>query len=179
VFAQVSTTSPLCVYSDCGGHLTVINRQLGRRRWIKFPGSCALFPYLPLHLVITIANMDGRFILVTGVVVFGLCVPCPVSSSTGISNGSSIEISIGNFSDDSIEFATENSKFVNKTINLPKNYTDIVINHNFTGVVIDNTTSLMIGNLTKYFKGNNTKIIIENSTDLQLTGPFVCTVLRK
>lgn len=124
--------------------------------------------------------MDGRFILVTGVVVFGLCFPCAVSSSTGISNESSIEISTGNCSYKLKEVVTENSKFVNKSIDLVNNnYTDIVINHNFTGVVINNATAFLMGNFTKYINDNKTEIKIKKSTGFQLKGPFVCTFLSK
>lgn len=123
--------------------------------------------------------MDSQFILVTGVVVFGLCFLCPVSSSTGISNESSIEISTGNFSDVLKKVVTENSKFVNKSIDLVNNnFMDIVINHNFTGIVIDNATTFFKGNFTKYIKDNNTEIKI-NFTGFQLKGPFVCMFLKK
>ncbi|XP_016661742.1 protein draper isoform X2 [Acyrthosiphon pisum] len=122
--------------------------------------------------------MDGRFILVTGVVVFGLCGPCLVSSTTSISNGSSIETFTGHSIDNLMEFVTKKPKFVNETIDfVPNNFTDFVLNHNFTDV-INNTTTFIIGNFTKFTIDNTTKLIFENSTGPKLTGPFVCTVIK-
>ncbi|XP_022179655.1 protein draper-like isoform X3 [Myzus persicae] len=123
--------------------------------------------------------MDGRFILVTGVVVFGLCVPCPASTTVSIPNESSIGTSTVHSIEDLMELATENSELSNNTIDLvPNNFTDIVINNNFTGVVIDNSTTFIIGNFTKFFIDNSTKLIFDNSTGPKLTGPNVCTYMK-
>ncbi|KAF0750493.1 Uncharacterized protein FWK35_00029350 [Aphis craccivora] len=72
--------------------------------------------------------MDVRFVLVAAVALFGLCVHCPVSSTTSISNARP-------YVDGLIEFIIKNSEYSsNKTMELfIKNVMDI-INNNLTDI---------------------------------------------
>ncbi|XP_025199929.1 protein draper-like isoform X2 [Melanaphis sacchari] len=115
--------------------------------------------------------MDVGFIFITAVILFEFCVHFPVSSTTSISNKSSIE--------QLIEFIIKNSENgANKTTNFNiENFTDIAKN-NFTDIVIDNSTKFTIGNFTKFAINNSTKIIFDNSTVPKLTGPNICMFIK-
>ncbi|XP_026807681.1 multiple epidermal growth factor-like domains protein 10 isoform X2 [Rhopalosiphum maidis] len=116
-------------------------------------------------------NMNVRFVLVTTIVLFGLCVHCPVSSITSITNRSVI--------DDLIKFIIENSgNASNKTMNLIIEKVMDIVNNNFTDIVIDNSTKFIIGNFTKFTINNSTKIIFDNSPSPKPTGPNVCTFIK-
>jgi len=117
--------------------------------------------------------MDVRFVLVTAVALFGLCVRCTMSSTTSISNSRP-------YVDDLIEFIIENSEYSsNKTMDLfIKNIMNI-INNNLTDIVIDNSTQFIVGNFTKFSINNSTQIIFDNSTSPKLTGPNICMFIKK
>lgn len=116
--------------------------------------------------------MDVRFVLVAAVALFGLCVHCPVSSTTSISNARP-------YVDGLIEFIIKNSEYKsNKTMDLfIKNVMDI-INNNLTDIVIDNSTQFIVGNFTKFSINNSTQIIFDNSTSPKLTGRNICTFIK-
>lgn len=117
--------------------------------------------------------MDVRFVLMTAVALFGLCVHCPVSSTTSISNARP-------YVDGLIEFIIKNSEYSsNKTMDLfIKNVMDI-INNNLTDIFIDNSTQFIVGNFTKFSINNSTQIIFDNSTSPKLTGQNICTFIKK